>query len=238
MFIGGLGFGAKILYENVGPSVDPFDPDNIVILSTGALTGLDVIGANRMEVTTKSPLTRIVGTGNVGGFFGVRLKHAGYDAIVIRGRSEKPIYLWIDDEHSELRDGSYLWRKDCWKTTDILRSRLGNEVSVMSIGPAGENLVRFACPIFDYHHAPGRSHAGAVMGAKNLKAIVVRGSQRIDVAFPKKFEEAREEAKKRIYAHPVNNERIKVGSAVLIARSAEVGVFGIGLHVQQATCWG
>ena len=140
--MGGLGFNAKILYDEVGPSVDPLGPDNIVVISPGALNGTGAPTTCRTEVTTKSPLTGIFGTGNFGGYWGQALKNAGYDAVMIRSRSPEPVYLLVDDEKVEIRDAAHLWGRDCWDTADILKEELGEDFSVMAIGQAGENCAR------------------------------------------------------------------------------------------------
>ncbi len=201
-YIGGMGFSCKILYDEVGPEVDAFSPDNIVVFANGPLTGTHAPCAGRTEITTKSPLTGIIGTGNTGGMWGTMLKRAGFDVIVVRGEAAKPVYLWIDDAVVEVRPASHLWGKDTRTTTDLLYTELGGPaksgVSVMAIGPAGENLVRYACPLNDYHHAAARGGAGAVMGAKKLKAIAVRGSGTVNVARPEAFRAAAREARERL----------------------------------------
>jgi len=203
-YIGGIGFGCKILYDEVGSDVDPFGPNNIVIFANGPLTGTKAPCSGRTEITTKSPLTGSIGTGNTGGIWGAALKHAGFDLIVVRNRAEKPVYLWIDDDVAELREASHLWGKDTEVTSDILREELGlslaSRTSVLAIGPAGENLVRYACPLNDYHHVAGRAGAGAVMGAKRLKAIAVRGTGATKIARPKEFQEAAKEAREHLMA--------------------------------------
>ena len=164
-YIGGLGFNIKLLYDEVGPSVGAFDPDNLVLISPGALTGTAAPTSPRLEVTTKSPLTGLIGTGNVGGHWGPRLKRAGYGSVVIKGISEKPVYLVVDDAEVSILDASALWGLDAWETNDFLVEELGEDFSVMAIGIAGERLVRFAAPVFDKQHMPGRCHAGAVLAA-------------------------------------------------------------------------
>jgi len=176
-YLGGLGIGVKYLYDEVGPEINPFSKDNMIVFANGPLTATRSPTNGRTEVVTKSPLTGSIGTGNFGSWWGVRLKLAGYDAVVIKGESCDPCYLLIEDDRPELRSAGHLWGKDSWETIDILKKELGEETSVVSIGQAGENLVRFACPVADYHHAPGRSHAGCVMGAKKLKAIAVRSER-------------------------------------------------------------
>jgi aldehyde:ferredoxin oxidoreductase len=211
-FVGGQGLCAILLYKMVRPSIDPFSPENVIVISPGALVGTGVPTAGRSEVTAKSPLTNGIGSGNFGGFFGRELKQAGYDAIVIENGAEKPVYLSINDDSAELVDASDLWGRDAWESTDYLREALGQDTKVMTIGPAGENLVRFACPIVDKYHAPGRGGLGAVMGSKKLKAIAVRGTGEITVACPEKVEEVSNEINKRIEEYPKFERRLKTGS--------------------------
>ena len=203
-FIGGMGFSCKIIYDEVRPDVDPFGPDNMVIFANGPLTGTHVPCAGRTEITTMSPLTGRMGTGNTGGVWGAYLKHAGYEMVIVRGKAEKPVYLWIDDDVVEIREASKLWGKDAKLTADILREELGSsqpsKVSVLAIGPAGENLVKFSCSLNDYHHVAGRNGSGAVMGAKKLKAIAVRGSNSIQVAQPEELKKVAKEARERLLA--------------------------------------
>ncbi len=201
-YIGGMGFGCKILYDEVGPEVDPLGPDNLLIFATGPLTGTGAPCSARTEVTNKSPLTGSIGTGNTGGMWGTYLRRAGVDLLVIRGRAAKPSYLWIDDDLVELREAGHLWGKDTHETTDILSRELGGEqpdkVSVLTIGPAGEHLVRYACTINDYHHSAARGGAGAVMGSKLLKAIAVRGTETLAAARPEAFQQAVRESRERL----------------------------------------
>ncbi len=201
-YIGGMGFSIKILYDEVGPEVDPLGPDNIVIFANGPLTGTQAPCSGRIEITTKSPLTGNIGTGNSGGRWGAQLKHAGYDLIIVRKQAEKPVYLWINDDEVELKEATHLWGKDTWQTTDILlkelKARDKADISVLAIGQAGENLVKFACPLNDYYHVASRTSAGAVMGSKKLKAIAVRGTGVVKVAQPEEFRKAVKEARERI----------------------------------------
>ncbi|MFC2066095.1 aldehyde ferredoxin oxidoreductase family protein [Chloroflexota bacterium] len=204
-FIGGVGLSSKILYDEVGTNVEPLSPDNLLILAVGPLTGTSAPGCSRLEVTTKSPLTGIFGSSSSGGFWAATLKHAGYDAIIIKGKSQKKVYLCLDNDEVTLRDAGHLWGKDTWETTDMLNKELGSPASgfkVMAIGPAGENLVKFACPITEYYHAPARSGAGAVMGSKNLKAIAVRGIKGVPLARGEEFKKAAREATNLLRTHP------------------------------------
>ncbi|MBI5445912.1 MAG: aldehyde ferredoxin oxidoreductase family protein [Deltaproteobacteria bacterium] len=199
-FLGGMGFGAKLLYDEVGVDVDPLGPENVIIIANGPLTGTRTPCAGRTEITTKSPLTGHLGTGNTGGLWGARLKHAGLDLVLIRGEAERPVYLWISDDRAELRDAGHLWGLATTPTTRLLSEELGGQadVSVLAIGPAGEHKVRFACPVNDHHHCAARGGAGAVMGAKRLKAIAVRGTGRVRIARPEEFREASRQARERL----------------------------------------
>jgi len=220
-FLGGVGLGAKILYDEVGPNVDPLSSDNIVIIATGPLSGTTAPANGRTETITKSPLTGIIGRGNFGGWWGPRLKLAGFEAIVVRGKSDSPVYLWINDDRVEVRSAEHLWGKDTWQTTDALKEELGNDISALSIGQAGENLVKFACPVADYYHASGRSHTGCVMGTKKLKAIAVRGTGEVPIANPERFKEAVKDAVDRIVSYPERGLRMTTGSNYLVRDAAK-----------------
>ena len=224
-YIGGLGLGMKILYDEVGPNIDPLRPENILFLSPGPLSGTNAPTSGRTEVVTKSPLTGIIGIGNFGGAWGAKFRRAGFEALVVRNRAESPVYIWINDGDVRLRSAAHLWGRDTFQTTDILRDELGDDVSVLAIGQAGENLVKFACPIGDKDHAPGRSHAGCVMGGKKLKAIVVRGTRKVFIAEPGKFRAAVKEATHRIDNYPEGKieDRQRVGSADKTTPIAKLG---------------
>ena len=199
-YIGGRGFGNKFLFDEVGPDVDPYSPENIVVFANGPLTGTQAPCGSRTEVTTKHPLTGSTGTGNTGGVWGARLKHAGFDVIIVRNKAERPVYLWIDNDKVEIRDAAHLWGKDARVTTDILQQELSPGAAVMAIGQGGENLVRYALTLNDYYHVAGRGGAGGVMGSKKLKAIAVRGTGTPKAARPEEFREAVKEARARVKA--------------------------------------
>lgn len=189
-FLGGRGINVKILYDELKPKTDPLGPKNVLIFGCGPLTGTLSPGSGRFNVTTLSPLTRILGDSNCGGWWAPELKFAGYDHIVIYGRAEKPLYLWICDGESELRDASNLWGKDSVETQEIIREELGDpEIQVADIGQAGERMVKFANVRTGLKNSAGRTGTGAVMGSKHLKAIAVRGTGTVKIAEPGKFEE-------------------------------------------------
>lgn len=179
-YIGGKGIIAFYLLTEVAPHTDPLGPDNKLIFATGPMTGLPVPTMPRFAVGAKSPLTGGYSQSEAGGFWGPELKKAGFDALVIEGRASQPVYLFVHDGAVDIRDARHLWGRDTGEVQDMIRRELGdNQVRVAQIGPAGENLVRFACILNDLHYANGRGGMGAVMGAKNLRAVAVRGTQTI-----------------------------------------------------------
>ncbi len=190
-FIGGYGFAARLLFNRQKKGIDALGPDNIFGITTGPLTGTPMLSGSRYTVTGKSPLTGGWGDANSGGYCGPKLKAAGYDAIFITGKSEKPVYLLIDDGKIELKDASHLWGKDTFKTDDILKSELGNDTEIICIGPAGEKKSRIAAVMNNKGRAAGRSGMGAVMGSKMLKAVAMKGNKKVPVANEQKATELR-----------------------------------------------
>ena len=190
-YLGSRGLADRYLYELMDPTVDPLSPDNVLIFTTGPLTGTPVPCGARYTVVTKGALTGAITTSNSGGHWGPELKFAGYDLLILEGKAARPSYLFIYDDQVELRDAGRYWGRTVSETEDGLRRDLGIPgLRVASIGPAGEKLVRFACIMNDKHRAAGRSGVGAVMGSKNLKAIAVRGTGSIRVADPEAFLDA------------------------------------------------
>lgn len=180
-YIGGNGFAIRLLYDNAKPKIDPFSSENALILAVGPFAGTTVPTSGKYIVQAKSPLTNFMGESVSSGSWGPGLKRTGYDAVVIGGRSEKPIYLFIDDDVIQFRDARNLWGKSTLQTDDMIREEVGDEaVCVAAIGPAGENLVRFANITNDRYRQAGRTGMGAVMGSKNLKAVAVRGTNTIE----------------------------------------------------------
>jgi aldehyde:ferredoxin oxidoreductase len=182
MFLGGSGLATKYLFDEVPKGADPLGPDNALIFMTGPLTGTESPSAGRYSVVAKSPLTGFWGEANSGGSWGVYLKTSGFDGIIFKGISPKPVYMVIDDGKAELRDAKDIWGKSVSETTRMLQEKLGEDFNVACIGIAGENLVRYAAIINDVHRAAGRCGLGTVMGSKRLKAIAARGTQEIKVA--------------------------------------------------------
>ncbi len=183
-YIGGIGLGMRLYLEYSKPGVDPFSPENPLIVATGPLSGSMVpTGGNGHAFVSKSPQSFGVSEAKAHGHWGTELKRAGYDAIIFYGKAEKPIYLWVDDDSVQLMDAKYLWGKSPQETEDAVKKELKDfYIRVASIGVAGEKLVRIACIINEKSRACGRTGLGAVMGSKNLKAIAVRGSKDIAVA--------------------------------------------------------
>jgi aldehyde:ferredoxin oxidoreductase len=184
--VGGRSFIAHYLLKEVPAEVDPLSPDNRLIFMAGPVTGTPLPGAGRHSVGARSPLTGGFGEAEAGGFWGAELKHAGYDGIIFQGRAEKPVYLWIDEDKVEIHDASHLWGQRTGEVETALREAHGERLArVCQIGPAGENLVKYACVVNDLNEIAGRTGMGAVMGSKSLKAIVVRGKKQVPVADPK-----------------------------------------------------
>ncbi len=193
-FIGGYGFGARILYDMMKPGVDPLGPDNVLGFISGPLNGTGALFGGRYMVVCKSPVTGGWNDANSGGFFGPELKKAGYDAVFVSGASKKPVYLFLKDGKAEIRDASALWGKDSKETLEALILETGeSRLRAALIGPAGEKQSLMACVINDKHRAAGRGGCGAVMGSKNLKAVAVRGNGKIPVADPEQIKEVNAE---------------------------------------------
>ena len=182
-YLGGKGIVAHYLLKEVPPGCDPLGPDNVLVFAASVLTGTAIPGAARNSAGAKSPLTGGYGEGEGGGHWGVRLRWAGYDAVVISGQSEKPVYLWINNDTAELRDASKLWGLKAYETQEAIRNAVGDKKAAAAmIGPGGERLIRYACIALGLHDFIGRSGLGAVMGAKKLKAVAVNGNMRPQVA--------------------------------------------------------
>ena len=189
-YVGGRGLGIYYLSKEVDPGCDPISPANKVIMATGPLTGTAAPTGARYMVTTKSPLTGAISCSNSGGNFPAELKKSGHDVIILEGRSPRPVYIWINGERAELRSAEHLWGLTTHETDDALRRETEDKAKTAVIGPAGEKLVRMAAIINDRDRAAGRSGVGAVLGAKNLKGIVVKGHQEVSLFNPEEFKSA------------------------------------------------
>ncbi len=188
-YLGGRGIGARILYQENPPHVDAFSSDNRLIFFTGPMMGTTAPCCVKFSLVTKSPLSGTILMSLAGGYFGPEFKRAGYDGMVIQGEAKEPVTIRIVDDRVEIVSAAHLWGKETIVTQEDLRSSLGSgDAKTLCIGPAGENLVRFA-GVFSGTHALGRGGGGAVMGSKNLKAIVVKGAKGVPLADKKAFDE-------------------------------------------------
>jgi aldehyde:ferredoxin oxidoreductase len=175
-YLGGAGFIIYYLWKELKPGIDPLGPDNKLIFALGPATGLLVPGAARNCIGAKSPLTGGIAKAESGGFWMAETKRAGFDAIIVEGKAEKPVYLWVHDGEATIMDAGHLWGKETLETETAIRAELGDEhIQAALIGPGGENQVRFACIMQGCHDAAARGGLGAVMGSKKLKAVAVRG---------------------------------------------------------------
>lgn len=182
-YLGGSGIGAYYLMKETKAGIDPLGPENVIVFSVGPITGAAISGSSRHSVTTKSPLTGALACSEAGGYWATDFKMSGFDAIVVKGKSPKPVYLWISDGEYELRDASNAWGKITGEAQQIIRDELGEQKArVALIGPSGENLNRFACIVNELAHFNGRGGVGAVMGSKNLKAIATKGTMKPEFA--------------------------------------------------------
>ncbi|MGB8648247.1 MAG: aldehyde ferredoxin oxidoreductase family protein [Anaerolineae bacterium] len=187
-FLGGRGLVGYYLLSETRPGIDALSPENLLIFAAGPLTGAALSGQGRNGVGAKSPLTNGFGNAEGGGYFGAELKRAGFDAVILTGQAERPVYLWVNNGAAELRDASHLWGKTTGQVEDLIRAELNDKgIRTALIGPAGENRVRFAAIVHDRSHFAGRSGLGAVMGSKNLKGVAVRakpGKGLMEIAHP------------------------------------------------------
>ncbi len=184
-YLGGRGLDAYLLYKHAPRGCDPLGPDNVALISAGLLVGTMASASARTHVMAKSPLTNLLGSANMGGFFGPEMRWAGFDHLVIRGRADRPVYLYIHDGEIEIRDAAKVWGLGVYDTQDVIRKELEDEeAQILCIGPAGEKLVRFANVMTGRKNAAGRTGMGAVLGSKNLKAIACRGTLDIEITHP------------------------------------------------------
>jgi len=197
-YIGGSALAARLLYERGDLEADPLDPEALLIFMAGPLTGVGMSGSSRFAAAARSPLTGFYGDSSCGGNFGPEMKRCGYDGIILKGSSEKPAYLLMDDEGARLDRAEDLWGKDVYEVTDILKERHGKNARVIAVGPASENGVRYGSIHNDYGHVLGRAGMGTVMASKNLKAVVARGKKKMEFKDEQAFKEVREAFKETI----------------------------------------
>lgn len=215
-YLGGRGLGARLLWDEVGPDVDPLSERNVLIFTTGPLTGTGYQTSNRFSVSTKSPLTGTVLDANSGGYWGMQFKRTGFDGLIVRGKSPRPVYLEITPAGIQIKDASDLWGKRVRETTALLGQN-NNRRNVLCIGPAGENLSRIAAIMNDGERSLARGGPGAVMGSKNLKAIVVEGKDRPEVLDQELFKFMLYETRKLLKASPLTSQALpEFGTVVMM----------------------
>lgn len=228
-YIGGSGLAAKLFLELVSPAVAPLSLENPLLILSGPLTGTSLPGTGRFSVAAKSPLTNIWGEGNCGGSFGPELKFAGYDGVIIKGASDKPVYIFIEDDKVEISDATDLWGKDTYEATAILKQRAAGErkAKVLAIGQGGEKLVKFAAIANDGEDFVGRCGLGAVMGAKRLKAIVVRGTGKVQPAAKDEYEELVAKSRDKVAESQLARNWREHGTDIgMVAGTRTAGVVG------------
>lgn len=225
LFLGGRGLGSFLLYRLLPQQINPLSPDNILIFCTGPLTGTPAPAGSRFAITAKSPETGILGGGNCGGFWGPMLRFSGFDVLIVKGRSDRPVYLWIHESKPEIRDATNLWGMDAVETQESLK-KIHQRSEVLCIGQAGENLVRFACIRTGLKNACGRTGMGAVMGSKNLKAVATSGTEKVEVASPAKLLKESKAHLRKIRERKVIQVMSKYGTPFLINILNNLGTLG------------
>jgi aldehyde:ferredoxin oxidoreductase len=204
-YLAGTGYASKILWDELAGGLSPFSPDNKLLLTTGLLTGTGVPGSDSIFSVFKSPLTHCIGESRSGGGMGIELKRAGFDVVIVEGASRDPVYLWIHHGKAEIKAAKHVWGKTVPDTQKILKDELAEpKARVICIGPAGEKLVRYSSMMVEQLRAMGRCGGGAVMGSKNLKAIVIRGEQQVPVASPETLKELIKETMALEINHPLS----------------------------------
>ncbi len=216
LYVGNKGLAIRLLYDLLTTGVDPLSEDNILIVTTAPLTGTGAPSSNRFNVTTKSPLTGAIGDSNCGGDFGVHLKRAGYDALIVKGKASSPVYLDITDEGVNIKDARDMWGLNTEESQEALPEKAGK----MVIGPAGENLVKYAC-IVSEERVAGRAGVGTVMGSKNLKAVTASGNLKPQIYNEELFKEAVKEWRDLLKSHPSTGEELpRYGTSMFINRTS------------------
>ncbi|MDA8229426.1 MAG: aldehyde ferredoxin oxidoreductase family protein [Desulfitobacterium hafniense] len=228
-YLSGRGLAGKMFTDEVPANVDAFSPENKVFIAAGALTGTNTPTSGRFMVVTKSPLNGTLAASNSGGYWGPQLKFAGYDMVVLEGKADAPVYLSIYDDKVEIKDAEHVWGKDVYETTSILKAEFGDDqAKVLTIGPGGENLSLMAAVMNDLYRAAGRNGVGAVMGSKNVKGIIVRGTGKVENANPEGTKVALSNVLKKIRENGVTGQGLPTyGTAVLVNIINENGVYPV-----------
>jgi len=224
LFIGGRGYGGKIIYDEVDPKTDPLAPDNKIVIATGPTTVSNAPASGRTVIVTKAPLNGTIACSNTGGFFGPQLKQAGYDMVIIEGKAAKPVYLWINDGNIEIKDAQKLWGKKPAEIEEAIKKETDPKARVMTIGPAGVKLSKIAAVMFDIHRASGRTGVGAVLGSKNFLGIAAKGTKKVEFADPAGLKTANSKARKLLKEAPISGQGLPTyGTSVLVNVINEIG---------------
>jgi aldehyde:ferredoxin oxidoreductase len=224
-YLGGGGLASYYLLRELKPGIDPMSADNILIFTSSVISGAPIAGMTRFTVAAKSPLTGAYGEAEAGGFWGPELKFSGFDALIITGKAAKPSYLWINDGKAEIRSAEKVWGLETGPAQDRIREEVGEKrARVAQIGPGGENLVRFACVVNELKHVNGRTGMGAVMGSKNLKAVAVRGTKKMEMHNPEKLREMSKNLAELIGQHGPNRLLHKMGTSNLVVPLSNQGI--------------
>jgi len=224
-YLGGRGFAARILYDEIPTGADPLGPDNRIVIAAGPLSGLFVPAAGKTTFAARSPATGGWGDSNIGGHLASEMKYAGYDAIILQGIAPRPSYVYIKNDRVEIRDAAFLLGKGAIETERALKDVLGDEFQIATIGPAGENRVVFACVSHDFGRQAGRTGVGAVMGSKNIKAIAIRGTKAIEVADLDKMIAIGKDMFKASFAAPNIREWQRYGTSQVVPWANSIGAF-------------
>ena len=217
LFIGGRGYGSKIIYDEVDPKIAPLAPENKVVIATGPTGGSNAPASGRSMVITKGAETGTIACSNVGGFFGPELKRAGYDMVIIEGKAEKPVYLWINDGSIEIRDAQKLWGKKTAEVEQVIKQETDPKARVVNIGPAGVKLSRIANIMVDACRAAGRSGVGTVLGSKKFLGIAARGTKKVELFDPEEAKKAIAQARKLVRGSKITSENLpKYGTAIMV----------------------
>ena len=227
-YLGGNGFAAKILYDGLKPGIDPFSPENLVVFAVGPVTDTPFPSTSRAYAATKSPLNGLFFDSTFGGRFAITQKRTGFEAIVISGRAKEPVYLWVDENGAELKSAAAVWGKTTKETVEALQAAEGEEADVVAIGPAGEKLVRYACLTHFWRGREGvggRGGVGAVLGSKNVKAVVVKGSRKTQVADAQSLKDLVESRKEPLEKGTAGLKNF--GTPILVNMINTVGGLGV-----------
>lgn len=228
-YLGGRGLAGKMLVDEVPAEVDALSPENKLFIATGSLTGTNAPTSGRYMVVTKSPLNGVIASSNSGGQWGAHLKFAGYDMVVLEGKSERPVYIIIHDDLVEIKDAAHVWGKDVYATTSILKTEFGDDkAKVLSIGQGGETLSMISAVMNDLYRAAGRSGVGAVMGSKNVKAILVRGTGKVENANADEMKKVLSASIAKLRENGVTGQGLPTyGTSVLVNIINESGIYPV-----------